>query len=174
MPLSVAGGLFFLWALLSGKFDVFHLSVGALSVGLLYWLQSRLPAIRKPGEKGLRLLPATAYLFWLFYQMLVSAWYVARCILGPQSRIQPKLFRFRCPMPSQVDAVIFANSITLTPGTLSVDLEGDFFLVHAITSDTEKDVLGGDMARRVARLSDKEANVSIERMPVEEGLTAET
>lgn len=174
MPLSVVVGLFLLWVLLSGKLGTFHLGVGALSVALLFWLQSRLPAFRKPGEKGLRLFPTTAYLFWLFWQMLVSAWYVARCIVGPQSKIQPRMLRFRCSLPSQVEAVVFANSITLTPGTLTVDLDGDDFLVHALAADTEKDVLSGEMARRVARLSDKAATVSIERIPVEKEGGAET
>lgn len=169
MPWGIALGLFILWVLFSGKLDAFHLGVGALSVALLAWLQSRLPTFRKPNEKGLRFIPSLLYFVWLFWQMIVSAWYVAMKILGPQSNIQPRMFRFRCPMPSQVNAVVFANSITLTPGTLTVDLEGDEFVVHALTQDTESDVLNGDMARRVARLSESGADVSIEKLHLKPG-----
>ncbi|MDQ8202069.1 Na+/H+ antiporter subunit E [Pelagicoccus sp. SDUM812003] len=169
MPWSIALGLFAAWALFSGKMDAFHLGVGALSVGLLFWLQSRLPAFRKSGERGIRPVAAFFYSFWLLWQMLASAWYVACRILGPQSEIKPRVFRFRCPMPSQVNAAIFANSITLTPGTLTVDLEGDEFVVHALTPITAQDVLNGEMARKAARLSESDAEISIEELPVSSG-----
>ncbi|MBD5780625.1 Na+/H+ antiporter subunit E [Pelagicoccus sp. NFK12] len=167
MPLGVVVGLFLLWVLFSGKLDAFHLGVGAATVALLFWLQSRLPAFREEGERGLRPVTSFIYIFWLLWQMVLSAWYVARKILGPQEGLQPRMFRVRCAMPSQVNSVVFANSITLTPGTLTVDMEGDELVVHALTENTEQDVLNGEMARKVARLSESEANVSVERIPLE-------
>lgn len=167
MPIGVIVGLFFLWVLFSGKLDAFHLGVGAATVALLYWLESRLPAFREKGQKGLRFIPSLIYIFWLLWQMLLSAWYVAGKILGPREGLQPRMFRVRCPLPSQVNSVVFANSITLTPGTLTVDLDGDELVVHALTADTEQDVLDGEMAQRVARLSEGGAVVSVDRIPLD-------
>jgi multicomponent Na+:H+ antiporter subunit E len=172
MPLRALVGLFVLWILFSGKLGAFHLGVGAASVAFLFWLESRLPAFRSEGQKGLRFFPSLGYLFWLLWQMVRSAWYVAGKILGPKDALEPRMLRVRCPMPSQVNAVVLANSITLTPGTLTVDLEGDELLIHALTADTERDVLDGEMAQRVARLSEGGAVVSIERIPVERGAEA--
>lgn len=167
MSLAAAVGLFVLWVLFSGKLDAFHLGIGALSVAFLYWQESRLPAIRGEGERRLRIVTTVVYVFWLLWQMLLAAWYVAKKILGPKEGLQPRMFRFRCEMPSQVNSVLFANSITLTPGTLTVDVEGDEMVVHALTADTEKDVFEGDMAQRVARLSEASASVSVEKLPLE-------
>ena len=169
MPLGVAVGLFVLWVLFSGKLDAFHLGVGALTVAWLWWLESRLPAFRQEGQRGLRLFASVGYVFWLLWQMVLAAWYVARKILGPREALAPRMFRVRCPMPSQVNSVIFANSITLTPGTLTVDWEGDELVVHALTAATEQDVLDGEMAQRVARLSESGASVSVDRIPLESG-----
>lgn len=160
--------LLVLWVLLSGKFDVFHIGVGVVCVALLAWLQSKLAAFRRPGDPMLRPVAVALYGFWLFWQMLVSAWYVAKWIIGPQSRLDPHLFAFRCRMPSEVNSVSFANSITLTPGTLTVELEDDVFVVHALMPDTEADVLRGEMAGRVARLSDPTAQPKVERLEFDE------
>ena len=167
MPLGVGLGLFALWVLFSGKLDAFHLGIGAATVALLFWLESRLPAFSASERQGLRFFPTFVYLFWLLWQMLLSAWYVAGKILGPKEGLQPRLFRVKCAMPSQVNSVVLANSITLTPGTLTVDMEGDELVIHALTPETEQDVVDGDMAERVARLSVAGETVSVERLPLE-------
>lgn len=160
--------LFVLWILLSGKLDAFHLGLGVASIALVAWLQSRLPSFRGQGAPRLHFFRTVVYIFWLLWQMFIAAIYVARMILGPQSRIDPRLFAFRCKQPSEVNAVVFANSITLTPGTITVDYENDEYVVHALTPQTADDVLEGGMARKVARLSSDEA-VSVDLMVVEEG-----
>lgn len=66
-----------------------------------------------------------------------------------------------------VHHVLFANSITLTPGTLTVDLKGDRYLVHALSSKTAADLLEGSMSRKVARLSPGKPDGRIEPLPLE-------
>lgn len=153
MPLIAWVLLFLLWVLLSGHLDAFHLGTGFLAVALIAWLHSRLPATPEAQAPGLRSLRVPVYGLWLFWQMILSAIYVARVILNPAKHLDPRMIAFRSKQPSLLSQVILANSITLTPGTLTVDLEDDCYLVHAITPSTADDTLNGSMAGRVARLS---------------------
>lgn len=162
--------MFALWIILSGKYDVFHLAAGLLTIGVVAWLQSLLVAMRKENEPRLRLIPVLLYLPWLLWQMVVSALYVARLILWDRESIDPRIVVFRSNQPSVVHHTVFANSITLTPGTLTVDLQDDQYLVHAISARTENDLLNGPMARKVAALSQLEADPQPVRLPGKETL----
>lgn len=150
-----------LWALFSAKFDAFHLGTGGATVLLLLWLHAKLPPLRQGREQLPRLLPTLAYLPWIIGQMVLSALYVARVILAHPRSIKPHMVAFHCRQPSAVQQVLFANSITLTPGTLTVELEEDRYLVHALTPATAGELLEGKMARRIARLSDPSADPAI-------------
>lgn len=154
-PRALAGlVLFGLWVLLSGKIDAFHLGIGLLSVLAVLWIHYRLPPMEPAAHPQLNPLRFAAYFFWLLLQMLLSAIHVARVILRPGAdRLDPRLIAFRSEQPSVVQSVLFANSITLTPGTLTLDLRDGRYLVHALTADTAADLLSGDMAGRVSRLS---------------------
>jgi multicomponent Na+:H+ antiporter subunit E len=160
--------MFALWVILSGMFDVFHLGAGLLTIAIVAWLQSFLVPMRKENEPRLRLIPVLLYVPWLFWQMVLSALLVARLILWERERIDPRIVVFRSNQPSVVHHTVFANSITLTPGTLTVDLQGDRYLVHAICERTENDLLNGPMARKVARLSGLEIDAQPVRIPEEE------
>lgn len=148
--------LFGLWVLLSGKLSFFHLIVGGVVTSYVVWQHTRLPPSPVARKCHRRPLRAIWYGFWLFWQIMVSAVYVARVILRPWKHLDPQLIRFHSDQPSLFHAVILANSITLTPGTLTLDLEDNRFLVHALTPATAQDVLSGKMAARVARLSTDE------------------
>jgi len=168
MPITAWIFLLGMWALLSGHFDIFYLGIGFASVTLIAWLHSRLPAspeARSPSLRGVRL---PLYGLWLFWQMVLSALYVARVIINPNKHLDPRLIAFRSKQPSLLSHVIFANSITLTPGTLTVDLEADQYLVHALTPETADATVDGKMASRVARLSSDEAIGTPESFPPEE------
>lgn len=144
--------LFGLWLLLSGKLDGFHLGIGALVVLFVVWQQRALPPLQGADAPLLRYGRLMPYAGWLFWQMILSAVYVARVVLRPRSHLDPQLIQFRSEQPSLMAAVVLANSITLTPGTLTVELQDGRFVVHALTAKTAEDLLDGGMARRVARL----------------------
>jgi multicomponent Na+:H+ antiporter subunit E len=144
--------LFLLWVLLSGKLDAFHLGTGVLVVVFVVWQKQGLPPLQAPGSPQLRFLRLVPYAGWLFWQMLLSAVQVARVVIHPSRHLDPQLIQFRVQHPSLVAGVILANSITLTPGTLTIELQEDRLVVHALTSRAAGDLLEGDMARRVARL----------------------
>ena len=150
---ATIAALFAMWVLLSGKFEAFHLSVGVASVALVVWLQRGLPSLRGSAPK-LVPLRVVVYVFWLVWQMLLSAIYVARVILfAPKDTVDPQFFAFDSSQPSMLNRVILANSITLTPGTITVDLDSERYVIHALTRTTGDDVMTGDMAQRVADLS---------------------
>ncbi len=144
--------LFGLWVLFSGKFGVFHLSSGALVVILIAWLHSHLPTTDEAAPP-LRTLRFIAYGPWLLWQMILSSVYVSKAILSPSRHLDPELFAFRSAQQGELPKFILANSITLTPGTLTVDLEEDRFLIHSLSDKTKQDLMSGEMQRKVARIN---------------------
>lgn len=171
--LATGTGLFLIWIFLSGKMDVFHLSMGVAASALAVWLDSRLPPLEAP-EKLKRLRPWrwVIYFIWLLGQMLISAVYVAKVILWRRDLLNPRLVRFRCVQPDLIATVTLANSITLTPGTLTVSVQDDCYLVHALSEGTTEDLLSGKMQAKVARIFDDGPAPEVVQLPVEEGTTS--
>jgi multicomponent Na+:H+ antiporter subunit E len=146
-----------IWLGLSGKFDLFHLLLGLLSVLLVLGFNDAIRRL-KPARGGpasrdrLNLVLALLYVPWLVWQIISSAVYVTRLILAPPSRLDPRILRFRCDQPNEVAEVVLGNSITLTPGTLTLDIHDDEFVIHCLDQGVADGVLAGTMQRRVARL----------------------
>jgi len=146
-----------LWLALSGLYDAFHLGLGAVSVACVLWLNRRLR--RAPRAAGAVRVDAevhplrfAAYCGWLLGQILLSAIHVAAVVLHPRMPVSPRVVRFRSDQPNDVARMLLANSITLTPGTLTIEVEGDEFVVHALTGATARGLLDGTMQAKVARL----------------------
>ncbi len=146
---------FGLWLLLSGYFDVpLLLSFGALSCALVVFVAWRTEVI-DPEEQPLRLrfnLHIFSYWPWLLWQIVLSNLDVAKRILDPRLPISPTLITLKPTQRSDLGRVIYANSITLTPGTVTTALSGDTLEVHALTREAADSLLEGDMDRRVTRL----------------------
>ena len=158
LPLALT--LFVFWLILSGKFDAFHVSIGAVSALCIALGTRRLlllpPDIGPPGMHPTNVLPLRflGYIPWLIWQIIVSSLYVAYVVLHPRMPIQPRLLRFDTSFPHVLAQLTLATSITLTPGTVTLDVDDGEFLVHALT-DTSAQGLephGGAMHRRVAAL----------------------
>ncbi len=158
LPLALT--LFVLWLILSGKFDAFHVSIGAVSALCVALGTRRLlllpPAIGPPGTHPTNVLPLRflGYIPWLIWQIVVSSLHVAYVVLHPKMPIQPRLLRFDTSFPHVLAQLTLATSITLTPGTVTLDVDNDEFLVHALTDTSAKGLepQGGPMHRRVAAL----------------------
>lgn len=148
-----------LWLVLSGHYDAFHLSLGALSVAIVLFIHRKMDAIRTrecAARESMRIGPALAYGPWLLKEMILSAWHVASVVITPGLQLDPGIVRFKCRLPNDLARVILGNSITLTPGTLTVDLQGDEFTIHYLSTTSKEGLLGGEMQRRVARLFGEE------------------
>ena len=146
--------MFGTWVVLSGKFDAFHLSLGLISCGIVAYLSSDL-LFSSPRIKGL--LPQWArfarYIPWLMLEIIKANLHVTYLVFHPRMMelIDPRIIKFRSKLQSDLALVTFANSITLTPGTITVDvsIDGDF-KVHAIDK-ASGDPLPGAMEANIAK-----------------------
>ena len=149
--------MFGFWILLSGKFDLFHLTLGVISSALVSFLSSDI--LMLDTKKNDRLAVAfrlIAYIPWLLYQIILSTLHVAFLALHPKmlNRIDPTIVTFKTKLKSNVARVALANSITLTPGTITIRIEGNVFYVHAISRKAAAG-LPGEMEDRLARVFER-------------------
>ena len=160
--LLLALSLFVFWTILSGKFDLLHLGAGAIASLMIALSTSRLlfmpPAIGATVNQplsGLRWIRIFSYLPWLLLEISKSSLQIAYLALQPRLAIDPRLVRFKAHQPHTLARLILANSITLTPGTVTIDVDGDEFLVHALTEGTARSIELGKMQKRVTKLFDQ-------------------
>ncbi|MCD6294404.1 MAG: Na+/H+ antiporter subunit E [Deltaproteobacteria bacterium] len=147
------------WVILSGKFDLFHLSLGLISCAIVTILSGDLlfPETRTGGLFR-HILPVINYVPWLLYQVVLANLHILYLVFHPRMMelIDPQIIRFDSTLKKEISLVTFANSITLTPGTITmyVSVEGAF-QVHAIDK-ASADPLPGEMERRIARAFEDE------------------
>ena len=149
--------LFVVWLLLSGHFTATLIGYGALSCLAIVALMAHLRILDHealPTHLGLR---PFFYLPWLFKEILLSNLSVARVIVDPKLPIHPRILRVTADQKTHAGQVIYANSITLTPGTVTLDVRDGKFLVHALTTHSAEGLLGGEMGDRVTHLEAKAA-----------------
>jgi multicomponent Na+:H+ antiporter subunit E len=91
----------------------------------------------------------------LLVEIVKSNIEVAKIILSPKLKIKPQFVKINNPLKSDFNRVIYGNAITLTPGTITVELEKDYIIIHALTSDGTNDDSGGVLGRAAKRLEDK-------------------
>lgn len=139
----------FLWLVWSGDTKVLLLSLGLVSVAVTLFLAVRMEIIDResyPLELSRKLV---TYWFWLSKEVVVSNFDVARRILARNPHLSPGFTRVACEKRSDVARAIYANSITMTPGTVAIDVGEDYILIHALTRDNADRVKDGDMANRI-------------------------
>ena len=141
------------WLAWSGYFDQpFLLCLGLASVAMTVGLASRMRIVDDEGtplEFGLRPIP---YGVWLLKEIVQANIDVARRILDPELPIYPNLVCVKANQRTELGRVILANSITLTPGTVSVDMQNDRIWVHALSLEAADEDASGDMDHRVRSL----------------------
>jgi multicomponent Na+:H+ antiporter subunit E len=143
------------WILWSGYFKPLLLGLGVVSVlasAYLGWRMRRTDG-EGPGFSVLDHIHQLAtYWPWLLVEVAKSNIAVARIVLAPRISVDPVLIRVTSTQQTGMGRVIYGNSITLTPGTITVDMDGDQVLVHALTQDGADGVREGEMDRRVTAL----------------------
>ena len=146
------------WAIFSGKFDPFHLALGLGSCLIVSAFNSDLlfPSGIKP-QLFFRWLRFAAYIPWLFFQILLANLHVLYLVFHPRMTelIDPKIIEFQSRLESDISRTTFANSITLTPGTITVNVSVlGKFAVHCIDEVSGRS-LPGDMEARIAEIFDE-------------------
>lgn len=141
------------WVVLSGKFDALHLTMGVFSSLLVAYFSHDLLFFGGERRSWLRgIVGLVLYLPGLFWEIVLATINIAYVVLHPRmyELINPQIIRFRTSLKKPISRVALAQSITLTPGTITVDIIDDEFVVYALTQDTA-DGCPGALERRVAR-----------------------
>jgi multicomponent Na+:H+ antiporter subunit E len=148
--LSLGSCLFVFWLLLSGHGEPLLLGLGLLSSALAVFIAWRLGAVDDEHHPALHGLPL--YWLWLAGEIIKCNLQVLRLILTPKLAIQPQVIEVEAHEKTELGRVIYANSITLTPGTLTLALNGARLSVHALTDEAANDLKAGEMDRRVVKV----------------------
>ena len=147
-----------IWIAFSGHFDFLLLSFGLLSVLIVLYTLRRMRIIDEtPVKFRMNIFRLVTYSFWLIREILKSNITVTKTILSPKIKVKQNMFDVPLSPKSEAAQVIYANSITLTPGTITVETEKNSLLVHALnfSSSTEDEI--ADMGNRVSKCETKGA-----------------
>ena len=143
------------WIINSGHFDPLLLGLGAFSVVFVVLLNRVMTAVDGEHEPPILLsLKLPGYLLWLVVEIIKSNIDVVKLIWQPKPAISPTVFKLKASQKSDVCKVLYANSITLTPGTITLEIQDDEFEVHALTRATAEALEEGEMDRRVRSLEE--------------------
>ena len=140
------------WLSMSGHYTTFVLSLGAASVLFVVYLTRRMDFFDQDTFQFSIKWKHLGYWIWLGKEIFHANIAVAKVILSPKLNISPRMIEFKSSQKTELGLVIFANSITLTPGTVSVDIEDDKIIVHALNAELAESVLNGEMDAKVTAL----------------------
>ena len=141
--------LFLTWLLLSGIYTGLLLGFGVLSCLLVIAICRRMKIVDPEGHP-IHLIPGLLrYMPWFLWAIVKSNLDVVRRIVHPRLPLSPCVIRVEASQKTHLGQVIYANSITLTPGTVSVETDEGTIDVHALTREAAQDVRSGVMDARV-------------------------
>ncbi len=143
-----------LWFGLSGETSPFFLGLSVIAILLTLLLSARLKVIGRDASPYHRAPQLLLYMGWLVVEIVKANVAVIVRVLGPRHAIDPAVVRLRTRARTDLGKALFANSITLTPGTVSVDVDGDKVLVHALVRENASVASFEPMDRRAARAAD--------------------
>jgi multicomponent Na+:H+ antiporter subunit E len=149
--------LYGLWILLSGHFEPLLLGLGLVSTLFTVFLAQRMGVVDDESYPFRLIVRLLRYHGFLAREVLLANFDVAQRILLPSKPISPRFIDVEVPQRTDLGRVVYANSITVTPGTVSVRLGKDRVLVHALSKEGAEDLLTGRMANAVPELDVDEA-----------------
>ena len=135
-----------IWLLLSTSLDLMHVGLGLLTSFVVAWLNIGIPRF------VVGRLRFTRYVFWLAGRILHSGFHLSVLILHPSLPIDPKLFRHRTHVHDEDGVVLMGNSITLTPGTITVEVNSQELVIHAMDDKSADDVMSLRLEKRITGL----------------------
>ncbi|MEX2492904.1 MAG: Na+/H+ antiporter subunit E [Nitrospirales bacterium] len=141
--------LFGMWVMMSGQFDPIHLGLGLILSFFVAWINSGHSSFVPRFFLWGRIL---LYLPWLFGKIVQSSLHVTKLILDPRLPIHPRLIRYESKLQEISAVVLLGNSITLTPGTITAEVNGQVLLVHALDEASSEDVTSGQLELKIAKI----------------------
>lgn len=140
------------WLLLSGYFQPLLLIFGIVSVAVVLIVLHRMHTADQESRRLGSGFQLVVYAFWLFGEIVKSSIHVTKLIWGSSSTLSPSLAKIKISDVPPERHVLYANSITLTPGTLSVDLQDDEITVHALQKTSITELEQGNMDKKIAKI----------------------
>lgn len=142
------------WLALSGQTSPFFLGLASVAILLTLMLVARLKIVGRDASPYHRLPQMLVYAGWLVRQILKANIAVIARVLGPRHAIDPTMVTVKTKARTDLGKALFANSITLTPGTVTVDVDGDALKVHALVRENAAPASFETMDRRAAAAAD--------------------
>ena len=153
--------LFGVWIIFSGKLDPFHLAMGGISALFITLISSSflfLDRSRSAGQRLGEIIRIPGYLIWILGKIIQANLHILKLALTPGNLkgVEPSMVKVKTSLKTDFGRYILANSITLTPGTITVMMEGDELLVHSISEETAAGVADRTMERRIAGVFERD------------------
>ena len=149
---SLAIVLSLLWLGMSGVYKPLMFMLGAVSVVFVVWMSRRMDVVGVEHNPVLYSWRLPVYWLWLLWEIVKSNIEVARAAISPDKLVRPSVVRVPMKLRSAVGKVTYANSVTLTPGTVTLLLEEDHLEAHALTQNSAASLESGAMERKIAWL----------------------
>jgi len=140
------------WLLNSGHNTLLMVSLGAISIAFVLYIAHRMDVVDHESQPLHLTLKLPGFYAWLTKEIILANILVVKHIWLGNKNISPTMRTIKANQKTDIGKVIYANSITLTPGTVSVALEGDQIMVHALLSESIEELEAGEMDRRVTEL----------------------
>ena len=140
------------WLANTGHYTALMLSLGAISIAVVVSIAHRMDVVDHEAQPLHLTLKIPGYYAWLGKQIFLANILVVKHVWLGNKSISPVFATVTASQKTEMGKVIYANSITLTPGTVTVNIDGDQFLVHALLGESIKDLEAGEMDKRVTRL----------------------
>ena len=140
------------WLLWSGIYKPLLLGLGALSMVITLVFAVRMDFFKHTEGLAKLAIRLPGYWLWLLLEILKSSIQVARIVLSPRLTLEPRLVRIVRQGEDELPQVILGNSITLSPGTITIDIDESEVLVHCVSEQGAADMEGGEILRRINNL----------------------
>ncbi len=150
--------LFCLWLLLSGHYGPLLLSLGAVSCLFIAWVSDKFGLFSSDFSTLKLNLKLPTFLPWFFVEIVKSNIDVSWRILHPKLPIEPNFITIDASKHSDLATAVYANCITLTPGTYSFDVDDNIIEAHALTNQIAQDLQSGKMGKRISALESTPLN----------------
>jgi multicomponent Na+:H+ antiporter subunit E len=148
--------LFILWLSLSGIYEPFLITLGLISSIFVAWIAHRMDVADHEGFPIHRANHAITFWPWLVWEIIKANIDVALIIIKPKLEISPVMIRTQASQKTEVGQVTYANSVTLTPGTVTVGVSEGTLDIHALTIGAAEEVLSNRMDKRACQMEGEE------------------
>ena len=146
----IFASIFVLWFILSGLIAPFMLFLGLVSTAFVVYIINRMDLIDEEiSFHNFSITGLLLYLPWLLKEIIISNIKVCLYIVIPNKKINPQIIKVKSSQTSNLGHVLYANSITLTPGTVTIDVDGDIFTVHTLDHQFKESLESNEMDRKI-------------------------